>query len=172
MIIASLFDDTVFNNIRFGLGPEADSLSAEEIRSKVETAAKDANAHDFIMSLPQQYETKCGARGGQLSGGQKQRIAIARALVRDPDVLLADEATSALDEESQRTVQDALDRLLEAKKRTVIIIAHRLTTVQRADVVLVMKQGQVVETGQYQELADKEGGHFRTLLLTQNAGGH
>ena len=82
-----------------------------------------------------------------------------------------DEATSALDEQSQRTVQDALDRLLEAKKRTVIIIAHRLTTVQRADVVCVMKRGQVVETGKYQELAGKEGGYFRTLLLAQTAGG-
>lgn len=102
-----------------------------------------------------------------MNRGQKQRIAIARALIRDPDILLCDEATSALDEESQRNVQDAIDRLLEAKKRTVIIIAHRLSTVQRADNVLVLRKGLVVEHGSYQELSEREGGKFRAMLLAQ-----
>jgi len=163
-----LFDDTILNNIQFGLSLEdRQALSEDQIRERVEIAAKDANAHNFIMDLPQKYLTKCGSKGGQLSGGQKQRIAIARALVRDPDILLADEATSALDEQSQKLVQDALDRLLEAKKRTVIIIAHRLSTVQRADIVCVMKKGKVVESGKYADLAVMEGGHFRALLLAQ-----
>jgi ATP-binding cassette, subfamily B, bacterial MsbA len=108
-------------------------------------AAKIANAHDFIMEMPQGYQTNIGDRGGKMSGGQRQRLSIARAVLKNPPILILDEATSALDTESERLVQDALIRLM--KNRTVLVIAHRLSTIQHADEIIVMQKGQVVERG-------------------------
>ena len=121
----ALFDTSILENIRFG------RLDATDEECK--QAARDANAETFILNLPDQYDTSVGPKGTQLSGGQKQRVAIARALVRKPAVLLLDEATSALDEESQKVVQDALDRLLKQRSRTTIIVAHRLSTIRCVD---------------------------------------
>ncbi|HBL09961.1 MAG TPA: LuxR family transcriptional regulator, partial [Cyanobacteria bacterium UBA11162] len=118
-------------------------------------AAKIANAHQFIIQFSQGYQTWVGERGVNLSGGQKQRIAIARAVLLNPSILILDEATSALDSESEALVQEAIDRIM--KERTVFIIAHRLTTVRRADRIVVMEQGQIIESGTHQELLEREG---------------
>lgn len=126
-------------------------------------AAKAANAHEFITSFPDQYETNVGDMGGKLSGGQKQRIAIARVLVRNPSVLLLDEATSALDTESESQVQASLDKLMHEQKRTTVIIAHRLTTVRNADVIAVVEDGKVVESGTHTELMAMKGEYFRLI---------
>jgi len=127
------------------------------------TAAKMANAHDFIMSFPDGYQTEVGDRGTQLSGGQKQRIAIARAMLKDPSILLLDEATSALDSESERVVQNALDSLVSMRKRTTIVIAHRLSTIRNADKIVVVNRGQVVEEGTHDELMAIENGQYALL---------
>jgi subfamily B ATP-binding cassette protein MsbA len=142
-----LFNDTVRANIAYGR-PDA---TAEQ----VESAARAANAHDFIIRLPLGYDTLLGERGTRLSGGQRQRIAIARAILRDPPILILDEATSALDPESERLVQDALTRLM--RDRTVLVIAHRLGTVQHADEILLLEDGQIVERGTHQHLLAREG---------------
>ncbi len=148
---AILFDETVAENI--GLG----NLSAG--RAQIETAAKNAAAHDFIMALPQGYDTRVGEGGLKLSGGQRQRIAIARAMLRDAPILLLDEATSALDTESERQVQDALTRLM--KDRTTIVIAHRLSTVLDADCIYVLDKGRMIESGNHGELIARGGLYAR-----------
>jgi ATP-binding cassette subfamily B (MDR/TAP) protein 1 len=151
-----LFSGTLFENIAQG----KDGATLEE----VEAAARMANAHDFISAFPTAYQTLVGERGIQLSGGQKQRIAIARAIVRDPKILILDEATSALDTASERIVQEALDNLLQAKKRTTIVIAHRLSTIRNADKIVVLMDGVVVEQGTHEELMISSAGHYRDLV--------
>jgi ATP-binding cassette subfamily B (MDR/TAP) protein 1 len=154
----NLFDLSVKENIIFGCNT---APSQEDI----EAAAKKANIHDFIIGLPNGYNTNLGAKGGQLSGGQKQRIAIARALVRNPKILLLDEATSALDAESEKVVQTALDEA--AKGRTTIAIAHRLSTIQNADIIYVFKDGAVAESGTHQELLQLQG-LYHELVVQQD----
>ena len=151
----SLFNDTVKNNIRYGKPNATD----EEIIS----AAKAANAHQFIESFPQKYDTLVGERGIKLSTGQKQRIAIARALIRDPKILILDEATSSLDSESERLVQEALDRLI--KGRTTFIVAHRLSTIKNADKILVLQKGRIVEQGTHNQLIKKKGIYWKFYSL-------
>ena len=147
-----LFHDTVRNNLAYG-------SAARYSDAEIETAARAANAHDFIAGLPEGYSTILGERGTRLSGGQRQRIAIARALLLDPPVLILDEATSALDTESERLVQAAIDRLLEG--RTVFVIAHRLSTVQHASQILVLDRGRIIERGTHDELRDRRGAYSR-----------
>uniref|UniRef100_A0A3B4AQP7 Mitochondrial potassium channel ATP-binding subunit n=1 Tax=Periophthalmus magnuspinnatus TaxID=409849 RepID=A0A3B4AQP7_9GOBI len=153
-----LFGSSIMENIRFGK-PEASD-------AEVVNAAKQANAHGFVMSFPDGYNTVVGERGVTLSGGQKQRIAIARALIKNPSILVLDEATSALDAESERVVQEALDRA--TRGRTVLIIAHRLSTIQGADLICVMSNGRIVEAGTHVELLSK-GGLYADLIRRQRA---
>jgi subfamily B ATP-binding cassette protein MsbA len=142
-----LFNDTIFNNI---------SLGSENVtKEQVIEAAKIANAHDFIMDMENGYDTSIGDRGGKLSGGQRQRLSIARAVLKNPPILILDEATSALDTESEKLVQDALFKLME--NRTSIVIAHRLSTIQHADEILVLQKGEIVERGTHSELLQKPG---------------
>eukprot|EP01066_Platyproteum_vivax_P018775 Platyproteum_vivax@DN7597_c0_g2_i3.p1 len=141
-----LFAVSIKENIRLG------TLDTEVSEERIIECAKNANAHDFIMQIPAGYETNVGDGGSQLSGGQKQRVAIARAIIRDPEVLILDEATSALDNESERIVQEALDNLMAAKKRTTIVIAHRLTTIKNADKIVVVDEGKVIEEGTHTTL--------------------
>jgi subfamily B ATP-binding cassette protein MsbA len=154
-----LFNDTVKNNI--GLGKE--NASIEEI----EAAAKVANAHDFIMELPQGYETNIGDSGNKLSGGQKQRLSIARAVLKNPPLMIMDEATSALDTESERLVQDALEKMM--RNRTSIVIAHRLSTIQNADTIVVLQKGKIVEQGSHKELLETSG-VYKNLVNMQSLG--
>nr|XP_003733647.2 phosphatidylcholine translocator ABCB4 isoform X1 [Callithrix jacchus]XP_054093794.1 phosphatidylcholine translocator ABCB4 isoform X1 [Callithrix jacchus] len=150
-----LFSTTIAENIRYGRG----NVTMDEIKK----AVKEANAYEFIMKLPQKFDTLVGERGAQLSGGQKQRIAIARALVRNPKILLLDEATSALDTESEAEVQAALDKAREG--RTTIVIAHRLSTVRNADVIVGFEDGVIVEQGSHSELMKKEGVYFKLVNM-------
>lgn len=154
---AILFNDTFFNNITFGV----ESATMEQV---VE-AAKIANAHDFIMESEKGYDTKVGDRGCRLSGGQRQRISIARAILKNPAILILDEATSALDTESERLVQEALERLM--KTRTTIAIAHRLSTIKKADEICVLYDGQIVERGTHEELLQVEGYYKRLHDMQQ-----
>jgi ABC-type multidrug transport system fused ATPase/permease subunit len=128
-------------------------------------AAKKANAHDFIMSFPEQYETIVGERGVQLSGGQRQRVAIARAVLKNPVILILDEATSSLDSESERLVQDALEKLMVG--RTSFVIAHRLSTIKNADQILVLENGEIIEKGAHLDLIENENGLYRKLIQLQ-----
>ncbi|RMZ67542.1 multidrug resistance [Pyrenophora seminiperda CCB06] len=151
-----LFSTTIYESILHGLvNTEYASVSDEKKMELIENAAKIANAHDFIMDLPDKYQTKVGERGGLLSGGQKQRIAIARAIVSDPKILLLDEATAALDTRSESAVQEALDRASQG--RTTIVIAHRLSTIKKADNIVVMALGRIVEQGTHQDLINANG---------------
>ena len=154
-----LFNDTIANNIAFGL----EHVSTE----KITEAAKIANAHEFIIELPEGYQTNIGDRGMKLSGGQRQRISIARAILKNPPILILDEATSALDTESERLVQDALTRLMQ--NRTTIVIAHRLSTIQHAGQILVLHKGEIVERGTHLELLQKDGYYRKYVNLQQSA---
>lgn len=153
---AILFNDTFYNNIAFGVNDATESQVIE--------AAKVANAHEFIMATSEGYQTNIGDRGGKLSGGQRQRISIARAILRNPEILILDEATSALDTDSERLVQEALDNL--TRNRTTIVIAHRLSTIKDADVIHVLKDGEIVESGQHAALYAR-GGYYTKLCDMQ-----
>ncbi|XP_060520775.1 ATP-dependent translocase ABCB1-like isoform X2 [Cylas formicarius] len=158
----NLFDRTIADNIGYGVRDRS-------VRKKeIELAAKAANIHNFVASLPLGYETRLGTKGTQLSGGQKQRIAIARALLRNPRILLLDEATSALDNESEKIVQEALDNARQG--RTCITIAHRLTTIQAADLICVLKEGKIAETGTHTELLERKGLYFEYYKLQSGQG--
>jgi len=150
-----LFNDTVKNNISLGVNNATDSQIIE--------ASKIANAHEFIKDLPNQYETNIGDSGNTLSGGQKQRLSIARAVLKNPPIMILDEATSALDTESEQLVQKALEKMME--NRTSLVIAHRLSTIQKADLIVVLKKGKIVEQGKHEELITKKGEYFKLVTM-------
>ncbi|SPZ92964.1 Putative multidrug export ATP-binding/permease protein SAV1866 [Sphingobacterium multivorum] len=152
-----LFNDTIFNNIAFA------NLSASQ--EEVEAAARIANAHEFIVKTEQGYQTNIGDRGGKLSGGQRQRICIARAVLKNPPIMLLDEATSALDTESEKLVQDSLYKLMD--NRTTVVIAHRLSTIQNADKIVVIEAGKIVEAGSHSELIQQEGLYRKLIEMQQ-----
>ncbi len=154
---AILFNDTIFNNISFGID------AGEE---EVERAAKIANAHEFIMQTEFGYQTKIGDRGMRLSGGQRQRLSIARAVLKNPPILILDEATSALDTESERMVQEALNKLM--MNRTSLVIAHRLSTIQEADEILVLQDGKIIERGNHFDLVENKDGLYTRLKQMQS----
>lgn len=145
-----LFAGTVYDNIRYG--------KKNATKEEVIEAAKNANAHEFIMSLPNGYETDIGQRGIKLSGGQKQRLSIARVFLKNPPILIFDEATSALDNESEKVVQESLEKL--AKNRTTLVIAHRLTTIRNAEKILVLSENGIEEQGTHDELINKHGIYY------------
>ena len=155
---AILFNDTFYNNITFGV----ESATMEQVRQ----AARIANADDFIMATPDQYQTTIGDRGSRLSGGQRQRISIARAILKNPPILILDEATSALDTESEKLVQEALENLM--KDRTTLVVAHRLSTIRNADLICVLHEGQIVEQGTHDQLMAL-GGYYRRLIEMQQS---
>ena len=154
-----LFNDTVRNNIALGKENATDQEIVE--------AAKIANAHDFITELPNGYDTNIGDSGNKLSGGQKQRLSIARAVLKNPPIMILDEATSALDTESERLVQDALEKMMQ--NRTSVVIAHRLSTIQNADTIVVLKKGEIVEKGTHEELMKSRKG-YKKLVEMQTLG--
>jgi subfamily B ATP-binding cassette protein MsbA len=154
-----LFNDSVRNNIALGK-PEASEETVIE-------AAVAAHAHEFISAMPENYETGIGERGSKLSGGQRQRLGIARALLKDPQILILDEATSALDSQSEKMVQAALEKLMQ--NRTSIIIAHRLSTVTHADMIVVMDKGRITEVGNHAELMNLKGLYYNLIQLQQLA---
>jgi subfamily B ATP-binding cassette protein MsbA len=150
-----LFNDSVSENIKLG----KQDATAEEIRN----ASEIANAHEFVKELPKQYDTNIGDGGNKLSGGQKQRLSIARAVLKNPPIMILDEATSALDTESEQLVQIALEKMM--KNRTSLVIAHRLSTIQNADNIVVMRKGSIVEQGKHDELLDKKGEYFKLVTM-------
>lgn len=154
---AILFNDTIYNNITFGV--------ESATQAEVEHAARIANAHDFIMATPDGYQTNIGDRGSRLSGGQRQRISIARAILKNPPILILDEATSALDTESERLVQEAIEQLM--LNRTAIVIAHRLSTIKSADLICVLHEGQIIEQGTHEQLIALNG-QYKKLCDMQN----
>lgn len=154
---AVLFSDTIRTNISYG--------RLEATQAEIEAAARAANAHEFIVSMPQGYDTRVGERGIKLSGGQRQRVAIARAILKDPRILILDEATSSLDSESEYLVQEALERLM--KSRTTFVIAHRLSTIVNADWIVVLDRGQIVEQGTHADLLARQDGLYRKLHAMQ-----
>merc|ERR1711972_1303458 len=155
-----LFSSSIRDNILYG-APNPEKVSQEDL----ERAAKEANAHNFIMAFPEGYDTLVGERGVMLSGGQKQRVAIARAIIKQPGLLLLDEATSALDSQSEHEVKVALDRIM--KGRSVITIAHRLSTIKNADLIAVIESGKIVEYGSYHSLLKDVNGKFSKLVQQQ-----
>lgn len=154
---AILFNDTFFNNIAFGV----ENATLEQVQE----AARIANAHEFILATENGYDTNIGDRGGKLSGGQRQRISIARAILKNPPILILDEATSALDTESERLVQEALENLM--RNRTTVVIAHRLSTIRNADMICVMHEGEIVERGKHEELLQRDG-YYKKLCDMQS----
>ena len=154
-----LFNDTIYNNIAFG------NLTATQ--EQVEEAARIANAHEFILETENGYQSNMGDRGLKLSGGQKQRICIARAVLKNPPIMLLDEATSALDTESEKLVQEALNNLM--KNRTTLVIAHRLSTIQNADIIVVLEGGRIIEQGSHQELISRDGLYNKLVNMQQFA---
>ncbi len=162
---AILFNDTFYNNITFGVNTSQPAPDGQTWQQAVETAARIANAHDFIMATPDGYNTCIGDRGSRLSGGQRQRISIARAILKNPPILILDEATSALDTESEKLVQEALEHLM--KDRTTLVVAHRLSTIRNADLICVLHEGEIVETGKHDELMAKNG-YYKKLVDMQN----
>ncbi len=152
-----LFNDTLYNNITLGTGGATEEQVAD--------AARVANAHEFILRKKDGYQTFAGDRGNRLSGGERQRITIARAVLKNPPILILDEATSSLDTESERIVQDAINQLM--KNRTCIVIAHRLSTVQHADEIIVLNQGEIVERGSHEELMQTEGTYRKLVTMQQ-----
>ena len=153
---AILFNDTIYNNITFGV----ESATEQEVIA----AAKIANAYDFIMATDKGFQTNIGDRGSNLSGGQRQRLSIARAVLKNPPILILDEATSALDTESEYLVQEALDQLM--KNRTTLVIAHRLSTIKNADLICVLQDGRIVEQGTHEQLIAR-GGAYKHLVDMQ-----
>ena len=152
-----LFNDTIYNNIRLG------KIDATE--DEVIAAAEVANAHHFILETENGYQTNIGDRGNKLSGGQKQRLSIARAILKNPEILILDEATSSLDTESEKLVQEALENLMHS--RTSLVIAHRLSTIKKADEIIVLERGKIIERGTHQQLI-AQNGHYRKLSDLQS----
>ena len=152
-----LFNDTITNNLLIG--------KASATTMEIEEAAKGANAYDFIEALPKKFQTNIGDMGGKLSGGQKQRLSIARAVLKNPPIMILDEATSALDTESEKLVQNALEKMM--MNRTSLVIAHRLSTIQKADIIVVMEKGKIIEQGNHATLM-AQNGTYRKLVEMQS----
>ena len=152
-----LFNDTIANNIALGM--------QEATAAEIETAAKIANAHDFIIKKEEGYNTNIGDRGSKLSGGERQRLTIARAVLKNPPILILDEATSSLDTESERLVQDAINNLMN--NRTSIVIAHRLSTIRHANEIIVLQKGEIVERGTHNELISQNGFYKRLVDMQE-----